>query len=184
MQSHCAASLLVCRTFLHGGCTPNIHPHSVSFQLDNLQDVFCSVLVTKTLPGCEHEASMACSDDPRQFPCRAACSGSMSCCGRPCKSTCHQCQLLNVDRIPTGEDAEVQAPVQRVKHLEHPCERLLFCGHLCGNSCSTDHECTTVCKQTCRQVCPHARCRDFCSIPCAPCQEPCTWYVYSSRIVF
>ena len=152
-----------------------------SFQLDNLESVLCPELVAKKLPGCEHDATMRCTDDPRRYPCRETCNGIMSCCGRSCKARCHECQFLNVSPEPQDDKAddivEEQHPVQRVIHIGHPCQRSLFCGHLCGKQCSADHECTLECKEACRQVCTHARCRNYCSVPCAPCQEPCTWYV-------
>lgn len=156
-------------------------PHidlSHSFQLDNLADAFCSVSVTRKLPGCEHEATMRCSDNPRHFSCESKCAGVMSCCGRSCNAQCHQCQVLNG---PQGHDEEASpdppAITERSNHVAHPCQRSLFCGHLCGKACSQVHECTVFCKGPCRQVCVHARCRSDCSKPCAPCQEPCTWYV-------
>ncbi|KAM5531281.1 hypothetical protein V8D89_015082 [Ganoderma adspersum] len=149
------------------------------FQLDNLESVLCPELVAKKLPGCEHEATMRCTDDPRRYPCRETCNGIMSCCGRSCKARCHECQFLNVAPEPQDDKAddimEEQHPVQRVTHIGHPCQRSLFCGHLCGKQCSADHECISECKEACRQVCTHARCRNYCSVPCAPCQEPCTW---------
>ncbi|KAI0369710.1 P-loop containing nucleoside triphosphate hydrolase protein [Pilatotrama ljubarskyi] len=156
-------------------------PSVQCFQLDNLADVFCAVPVTRRLPGCEHEATMRCSDNPRYFVCKTTCAGVMSCCGRSCKARCNQCQVLNGPPEPSQNDdlegsEERSAVVQRVKHVSHPCQRSLFCGHLCGKECAREHECTIFCKAPCRQVCVHARCRNFCSTPCAPCQEPCTWH--------
>ncbi|KAH9895168.1 P-loop containing nucleoside triphosphate hydrolase protein [Cubamyces lactineus] len=147
------------------------------YQLDNLAEVPCSVLLTKDLPGCEHDATMRCSDDPRQVACKVTCNGIMACCGRSCKAQCHQCQMLNTrtDGDQEGSEDVAIAALPRTNHVAHPCQRSLFCGHLCGKSCSQDHECTVFCKEPCRQVCAHARCRNYCSTPCAPCQEPCTW---------
>ena len=149
-----------------------------SYQLDNLAEVDCPVLLTKDLPGCEHNATMRCSDDPRQVACKVTCNGIMACCGRSCKAQCHQCQMLNPrDNGGDQEDSEgiSDAALPRTNHVAHPCQRSLFCGHLCGKNCSQDHECTFFCKEPCRQVCAHARCKNYCSTPCAPCQEPCTW---------
>ncbi|RPD78076.1 hypothetical protein L226DRAFT_610074 [Lentinus tigrinus ALCF2SS1-7] len=152
------------------------------YQRDNLDQVICSVKVQKPLPGCEHEATMRCSDDPRRYACRAPCSGIMNCCGRPCKAQCHQCQVLNAapeappdDNGGENDVDDGKPQLKRVNHVGHPCQRPLFCGHLCGKQCSVDHECTVACKEACRQVCAHARCKNYCSVPCAPCQEPCTW---------
>ncbi|KAH9839366.1 P-loop containing nucleoside triphosphate hydrolase protein, partial [Rhodofomes roseus] len=139
------------------------------YQLDNLAEVTCNVKVTKRLPRCEHETTMACSQDPAGIACRAVCGGVMGCCGRNCKAQCSQCQDLNAVTDDT------QLSIQRTNHVDHPCEKSLYCGHLCGKACSQDHKCTTHCKEPCRQVCLHARCRSYCSTPCAPCQEPCMW---------
>ncbi|KZT10660.1 P-loop containing nucleoside triphosphate hydrolase protein [Laetiporus sulphureus 93-53] len=149
----------------------HVTPYVLCYQLDELSDVPCNVNVTRRLTHCEHEAAMRCSDDPARFVCKAVCGGTMPCCGRPCKARCHQCQGLN--RVE-DEDESVGI-VARLQHTSHPCERQLYCGHLCGKACTQDHECTTLCKEPCRQVCRHARCRNYCSAPCAPCQEPCTW---------
>jgi len=138
------------------------------YQLDELAEVICNVKITKSLPHCEHEAEMTCSQDPAGVSCRVICGGIMGCCGRSCKAQCSQCQRLNA-----ADDPGTVVP--RTNHVEHPCEKSLYCGHLCGKACSRDHECTTHCKEPCRQVCPHAHCRSYCSTPCAPCQEPCTW---------
>ncbi|KZT72216.1 P-loop containing nucleoside triphosphate hydrolase protein [Daedalea quercina L-15889] len=140
------------------------------YQLDNLAEVSCNVLIAKQLPHCEHKATMSCSQDPASILCREICGGVMVCCGRDCKAQCSQCQGLN-----SIGDEETATQKPRTRHLEHPCEKSLYCGHLCGKACSQDHECTTHCKEPCRQVCPHTRCRSYCSTPCAPCQEPCTW---------
>ncbi|OBZ70961.1 hypothetical protein A0H81_09027 [Grifola frondosa] len=40
------------------------------YQLDDLSEVSCSIVVTRRLPQCEHDASMMCSDDPARFICR------------------------------------------------------------------------------------------------------------------
>ncbi|KAI0332312.1 P-loop containing nucleoside triphosphate hydrolase protein [Cubamyces sp. BRFM 1775] len=140
------------------------------YQLDNLADVYCAVLLTKDLPGCEHNATMRCSDDPRQIACKVICNGVMACCGRSCKAQCHQCQMLNTRNNDDQAESEdlATAVLLRTNHVAHPCQRSLFCGHLC-------HECTVFCREPCRQVCAHARCMNYCSTPCAPCQEPCTW---------
>lgn len=119
---------------------------------------------------------MKCFEDPAQFLCKAVCGGNMTCCGRSCKAHCHRCQTLNLLQGDSATEAD-DSPVPRIQHVPHPCERTLYCGHLCGKACSQNHECTPFCKETCRQVCQHARCKHYCSTPCAPCQESCTWYV-------
>ncbi|KAH9931167.1 P-loop containing nucleoside triphosphate hydrolase protein [Epithele typhae] len=169
----CADDCGECRTTITNVELPcgHVAAQVACFQLDNLDTVHCRERVTKTLPTCEHEVEMGCSEDPRQHYCRAPCSGIMGCCGRTCSASCFQCQSLN-QPAPVenaAEDAQ-NAPVtveaiKRVEHSEHPCQRSLFCGHLCGKPCSTNHECTTDCKERCRQECAHARCKDYCSSP-------------------
>lgn len=139
-----------------------------SHLIDQLEEVFCNVLVSKQLPGCEHTAIMRCSDDASLYLCTAQCSRVTECCGRDCVANCHQCQSLN----PTPDKA---GHIPRTKHMEHPCRKPLYCAHECTKSCSRDHECITLCKERCRQECIHARCKQYCSTPCSPCQEPCTW---------
>jgi len=148
-----------------------------SHLMDSLSDVFCSEVVSKTLESCEHTARMMCSRDAAQHRCEEPCSGILiTCCGRNCLSRCHECQRV--------DDDVVEGPLRRKIHREHPCQKTLYCEHPCDKPCSPDHKCTTRCKAACRQICLHARCRKFCSTPCIPCQEPCTWSVKNDRLVF
>ncbi|KAF8656766.1 hypothetical protein AX16_002444 [Volvariella volvacea WC 439] len=135
--------------------------------LDDLSKVYCSEVVSKKLPHCEHLANMECSANTDKYECRSACSKVLDCCGRNCKSTCGRCQTLNTPR----EDGITV----RTKHQQHPCNKLRYCAHLCPNPCSPNHQCATTCKERCRQECVHTRCENHCSTPCAPCMEPCTW---------
>jgi hypothetical protein len=144
-----------------------------SHELDDLSEVQCDEIVVKQLPSCEHEVSAKCSTDPELIRCMAVCGGILACCGRNCRSRCHSCQTLNDPPVLQHGTTNIL----REHHVQHPCERRLYCEHQCDQPCSSDHACTTICKQPCRQVCPHARCKQYCSTPCAPCQEPCTWYI-------
>ncbi|TFK54494.1 P-loop containing nucleoside triphosphate hydrolase protein [Heliocybe sulcata] len=145
--------------------------------LDRLSDVYCTVLVEKQLLSCEHAAVMSCSQDPAGHQCRSVCGGAMTCCGRPCKSRCFQCQGRNAPAATQAEEEDTipAVAIPRTAHVEHPCERTLPCEHRCQQACSENHECTRECKEPCRQVCVHARCKNYCSTPCSPCQEGCTW---------
>ncbi|TFK44429.1 hypothetical protein BDQ12DRAFT_672980 [Crucibulum laeve] len=139
------------------------------FLLDNLEQVTCNVMVEKTLPNCEHIVPLKCSEDPVNYICTARCNGIMSCCGRNCGSSCYGCRTLPGNASVEGERT------QRRNHTQHPCDKLLYCGHRCPKACSQDHECVTKCTEPCRQECIHAQCRQNCSTPCSPCQEKCTW---------
>jgi hypothetical protein len=138
-----------------------------SYLWDRLEDVPCDVPMTKSLPNCEHTAKLRCAADPALHLCNAFCGGIMTCCGRDCNSRCHECQSLNTD--------DQAQPSKRLQHRNHPCQKRLFCEHSCRAMCSREHQCTTICKELCRQECFHTQCRDYCSTPCAPCQESCTW---------
>ncbi|KAH9951524.1 P-loop containing nucleoside triphosphate hydrolase protein [Amylocystis lapponica] len=175
-SKQCAEPCGRCSTRIENVQLPcgHVKRHVHCYELDDLGEVTCDEMLVKRLPACEHEAKMKCSEDPSRFRCKAACRGVMPCCGRNCGAQCFQCQQLNVAEN-AGDNEELV--VAREKHVSHPCERTLYCGHVCGNACSQDHECATICKAPCRQVCPHARCKNYCSTPCAPCQEPCTWQV-------
>ncbi|KAK0186426.1 hypothetical protein F5146DRAFT_1161311 [Armillaria mellea] len=142
-------------------------------QAENLPSVFCHAEVTKRLSLCGHEAKMRCSDDPRMHRCLRACGGSMSCCGKMCKTSCGDCTKLNLDARGIKEDINLR--IMRALHESHKCERLLFCQHQCGLDCSQDHECNTSCKRACRQRCSHHKCPKPCAEDCPPCAEPCDW---------
>lgn len=136
------------------------------YRLNSLDEVPCSVLVRKDFPACEHSAQMRCFQDPSTASCTSACGGVMECCGRTCNSRCHECQ---------GVNHPAEGKINRAKHNEHYCEKLLFCAHRCSRPCSQDHQCATACQQECRQECSHSRCQRYCSTPCEPCLKDCTW---------
>ncbi|KAJ7772619.1 hypothetical protein DFH07DRAFT_993348, partial [Mycena maculata] len=136
------------------------------YRLDNLEDVFCRALVVKDFPTCEHSTQMMCSSDPSDALCSTACGGTMTCCGRACNSKCHNCQ---------GVNTAAEGRIDRVQHIEHPCQKPLFCAHTCSKPCSRDHKCATACENECRQQCVHSRCTAYCSTPCSPCMKDCAW---------
>ena len=149
----------------------NIYKIICSYRLDDLENISCDVTIRKALITCEHFADMACSADPESYVCTKQCGGVTTCCGRDCRAQCHQCQMKNATSLE-------KMRIDRKIHVQHNCEKLLYCAHRCSKPCSLDHECATTCNEECRQKCAHTRCRQFCSTPCAPCQEPCTWSVY------
>jgi hypothetical protein len=117
---------------------------------------------------------MACSNDSTDFDCKEVCRGIMTCCGRTCKSRCHDCQRVTLEN--TDPDAGMLYP-GRTRHKGHPCERTLKCQHLCGLDCSSssDHSCNPKCSQSCRQQCGHQKCKKKCWEPCPLCMKPCEW---------
>lgn len=136
-------------------------------QLENLASIECKVKVDKRLPFCEHVTRMECSQDPANVQCEAICECSMPCCSRACPAPCFQCRTL------TNPDAKKR--VVRTAHVDHPCERLLYCQHLCNMPCAQDHQCNPQCTDECRMRCVHRWCDRPCSEPCPPCMEPCAW---------
>ncbi|KAF9023025.1 P-loop containing nucleoside triphosphate hydrolase protein [Hymenopellis radicata] len=140
-------------------------------EFDDLQDVQCNVVVEKTLPHCEHTASVPCHREPESVRCRAICKGIMACCSRACSSTCDECCTLTTAAL----SPQPSSRIPRTTHRTHPCERLLYCQHRCGRDCSQDHECNNTCSEKCRQTCSHHSCKKPCSEPCPPCMEPCSW---------
>ncbi|KAI9431022.1 hypothetical protein H4582DRAFT_1335637 [Lactarius indigo] len=141
-------------------------------KLENLEAVKCFAQVSKRLPGCEHNGIMTCSADPANFECNKVCGSQTTCCGRTCKSRCHECQKVTRDNA--APDAGALSPV-RTHHRSHPCERTLKCQHLCGLACSSDHLCNQTCSQSCRQRCCHQKCQKECWEPCPPCMKSCEW---------
>lgn len=146
--------------------------------IENLSSVFCEEIVQKKLSTCEHFVNLRCSEDPAKHPCSAPCGRTMSCCSKVCAAPCHHCQAAS------GSNRGADGLTVRTTHQKHACQRTLYCEHRCQVSCSEDHQCTTVCKEACRQECSHNTCKDYCSTPCAPCQEPCTWCVTSVEYFF
>ena len=120
----------------------------------------------KRLEHCEHTAVMPCSQDPSEFPCKAACNEVMPCCQKSCSSQCHECQLVSSS---TGI---------RDQHKSHKCGRILHCQHPCSQLCAEGHNSvcgTASCREPCRQSCSHHICPLGCSEPCNPCVMPCPW---------
>ena len=142
--------------------------------------MLCNEPTKRSLPGCEHEAELRCSDDPSSHSCTAICGGIMSCCGRTCGSKCSECRALTVesDETLSSESDEIldsNRPVVRRIHKQHLCSKPLFCQHPCNGICSTDHNCSSRCRMPCRQKCIHGSCKSPCSQPCSPCKEECMW---------
>ena len=145
--------------------------------MDELSGVTCKVPVSRQFPTCEHTVEVGCSVDINKVPCQALCDGILSCCGRPCKSKCYECQSLgNGNLLPEDEAPRPVERQGRSHHKPHRCDKPLHCQHSCPGICGPDHTtCNEPCTAPCRQVCSHSRCPRPCSKACTPCQEPCTW---------
>jgi hypothetical protein len=106
-----------------GECLPNSSfqvPFDAlsSHKLEKLDTVYCVAQVSKRLPGCEHSGTMNCSSDPTNFACMEVCRGNTTCCGRTCKSRCHECQKVTRDNA--APDVDALRPV-RTHHTSHLC---------------------------------------------------------------
>ncbi|KAG8925350.1 hypothetical protein FRC03_010079 [Tulasnella sp. 419] len=150
------------------------HENNVEcWRLDDVGSIRCAKLVQKRLPGCEHLATIPCSQDPALYACESICGLEMNCCQQTCKSQCHECQAVNC----SNQDGSVAvAYLTRSRHSSHRCNKPLYCSHPCPDPCSADHSCIdSLCKMECHQKCQHKRCALPCSTPCAPCMEACVW---------
>ena len=160
----------------HGKRSINLHDPFLTFSsqshsLEDLTLVQCEQKVVKKLPSCGHSLSVPCHQDPRKAVCQELCGGTMLCCSRSCRSKCSDCQQVTKPSLPHN----FVGIIARTSHVEHPCERLLYCQHNCGLACSQNHDCNSMCAEQCRQTCSHHACTLPCWQPCPPCMEPCDW---------
>ncbi|KAH8976901.1 hypothetical protein EDB92DRAFT_1938185 [Lactarius akahatsu] len=138
-------------------------------KLENLETIKCFVPVSKRLPGCEHCVTIACSGDPSNLVCKEICGGYNACCGRTCKSRCHECQEVTRDNAAPRARA---IPRCNLKCLESCRQR---CGHQkCQKEC---WEPCSPCMEPCEWRCPHHLCPVVCSSICSrlPCDKACEW---------
>lgn len=139
--------------------------------LEDLTLVQCEQKVVKKLPSCGHSLSVPCHQDPQKSVCQELCGGTMLCYSRSCRSKCSDCQQVTKPSLPDN----FVGIIAQTSHVEHLCERLLYCQHNCGLACSQNHDCNSMCAGQCRQTCSHHACTLPCWQPCPPCMEPCDW---------
>ena len=136
------------------------------WQAQDLAQVRCKKLVSRTVPGCQHTVSVHCHVDVEldSFKCEAEC-GELLPCGHACLRRCGVCN--------TRRDGQI---VQRSHDAcRSPCNRLYnTCSHRCRLPCHGEEPCR-LCKDPCDVRCVHSVCSRKCHEPCAPCAQACSW---------
>jgi hypothetical protein len=102
--------------------------------------IYCDVLVSKEVPGCNHTVEIKCSLDinDEKFRCPLPCTEHLSC-GHQCPGSCGRCNQKNA----TGQST--------VKHCE--CTKICgrkygTCNHNCKRKCHGGSDCG-LCQQPC-----------------------------------
>ena len=129
------------------------------------QRTTCSKLVDNTLP-CGHLQAVRCGDYPN-FVCKASCDKVVCSRGHRCKKKCHfqkqacgRCTALIKVKIPECNHEVLaeccEAP--SVLNCDHPCQRILVCGHRCKLKCGENCK-ASVCKEkrTRKLQCGHTK---------------------------
>ncbi|CAG9770858.1 unnamed protein product [Ceutorhynchus assimilis] len=156
----------------------------------------CQVVVSKTIPDCNHTVKIQCWKKPERQLCHSQkCPRVLKCghdCKRACKLTCTEnCQEM-VDcliRAPCGHDVKkIMCHLRNttdskilLKYCTEPCKMELKCKtrnlpHLCSGTCGEcmqgriHRRCTEKCGV--RLVCNH-ECPIPCRQACKPCSLPC-----------
>lgn len=122
--------------------------------------VKCTILVSRTVPGCKHNVELPCHVDigAPNFECRAYCGSALPC-GHTCRRACHECRLKDEG----GQDV--------LKHgdCKQPCGRsFTICNHACRKICHSGKACPP-CSAACATRCSHSKCTRKCNEPCSPC---------------
>ncbi|KAI8436677.1 hypothetical protein MSG28_010165 [Choristoneura fumiferana] len=130
--------------------------------------VYCSFVVSITLPDCGHEAKKACSMKIQDVRCKEKCPNSRLGCGHACRRTCH------VNDDPDHERYTCMKPCPKANkgctaNLEHDLGE-----HKCLRACS--EECLDCNVQVVkkRSGCTHKK-RVAChqNVDATPCREKC-----------
>ncbi|KAK3400773.1 hypothetical protein B0T20DRAFT_152968 [Sordaria brevicollis] len=132
----------------------------------DLEQIKCSVLVEKVVPGCDHKVIVECSRNVAAaiYLCPIACEHVLPC-SHPCPGTCGRCKVKEKD----GKTSISHQACSKT------CARpYSTCNHLCPKKCHRGQGCGS-CKMPCEVRCPHSRCSSQCQKPCAPCIERCAW---------
>ena len=111
----------------------------------------CTVRVTRSMPGCDHDQEMDCYEDPSKINCT-----------NPCKKKCpkgHHCPLRCHQRCkPCAKIVSVTMPL---------------CGHEQKLKCYKDHmrvKCTADCSKKCKTRVPGHPCPKRCHEECGNCE--------------
>ncbi|OAL52703.1 hypothetical protein IQ07DRAFT_535610 [Pyrenochaeta sp. DS3sAY3a] len=132
----------------------------------DLNAIRCTVVVDKTIPGCNHIVPVHCHEDVTRdgYRCPVPCTDALSC-GHICPGTCGRCNV---------EETMQEGAVKHSKCNKVCGRRFGTCNHVCPKRCHDGTDCG-LCMSNCEVACKHSRCTLRCHEACAPCIERCTW---------
>ncbi|KAG6014275.1 hypothetical protein E4U43_006735 [Claviceps pusilla] len=135
------------------------------FEAQDTSLIRCSVTVTKTVPGCDHRVSVACSEDVTSdgYMCISTCGCHLAC-GHNCKSPCWTCKRRQGDGIVEVNHGQCKQVCGK---------KYTACPHSCSETCHADSGDCPACKKKCEVRCSHSRCHKLCHEPCVPCPSIC-----------
>lgn len=160
------------------------------WQSQDVASLWCSTIIQRTVPGCNHQVKVHCSEDvtAATYRCQVECGHSRPC-GHKCKSACHTCN--------TRKDGKLMEQNHGI--CPKICGRpYLTCRHTCMAVCHDGKPCQP-CQAPCEVRCSHSKCSKVCNEPCTPCAEqdcqsscphqscsmpcavPCNWVPCSKR---
>lgn len=160
------------------------------WEAQNPSAIRCMEIVTRTVPGCNHQVKVRCHEDvtSSEYRCKSKC-GNHRGCGHSCDKQCFFCNVREKGKIV------------RTDHgiCKEKCGRnYSSCRHDCSKSCHSGSSCAP-CDKPCEVRCSHSKCNKLCNEPCAPCAEgkcdsscphvsckmpcaaPCDWVPCSKR---
>jgi hypothetical protein len=160
------------------------------WQSQDVVSLWCSTVIQRTVPGCNHQVKVHCSEDvtAATYRYQVECGHDRPC-GHKCKSACYMCN--------TRKDGKLME--QNHGMCPKVCGRpYLTCRHTCMAVCHDGKPCQP-CHAPCEVRCSHSKCSKVCNEPCTPCAEqdcqsscphqscsmpcavPCNWVPCSKR---
>ncbi|KAG5949969.1 hypothetical protein E4U53_005601 [Claviceps sorghi] len=135
---------------------------ALCFEAQDASLIRCKVMVTKTVPGCDHRVDIACSEDVTGdgYKCESSCGKPLAC-GHDCKHACWRCNKRQDHQVVEenhGQCGQVCG------------QKYSTCPHSCRETCHAGSKCPA-CSRTCEVRCSHSRCSKLCHEPCVPCAE-------------
>ena len=151
-------------------------------------DSICQYPVIKLLEDCDHEITLACSDDVRTAKCKERCKKKLVCghqcqaaCSAPCTKKCME--LVKKTDFSCGHENTMACSATQ-KDCKVPCETLLECEHRCTGKCGQciQGRVHTKCAKKCERnlICLH-QCKSRCTRDCPPCKEKCSRKCHHSQ---
>lgn len=99
----------------------------------DLARIFCSIIVEKTMSGCNHTIEVPCSQDVTspEFRCPTPCGVILSC-GHACKSTCGKCNRQEGGKSVTKHPSCTERCNRPFSTCNHSCKLTCHDGKECG----------------------------------------------------